>query len=74
MQRPVVAELVLQHPSRQISFIHKKEGARERDREREVVVGGSKLKIVCGGWERGWRWRRERKEAKKQLRATAKTR
>ena len=38
MQRPVVAELVLQHPSRQISFMHKKKGReteRERERERE---------------------------------------
>lgn len=36
MQRPVVAEPVLQHPSRQISFMHKKkkEGEREREKER----------------------------------------
>lgn len=40
MQRPVVAELVLQPPSRRISFMHKK-----RKRER-------KLKIVDGEW--GW--------------------
>lgn len=37
MQRPVVAEPVLQHPSRQISFMHKKkkEGERERERKKE---------------------------------------
>lgn len=52
MQRPVVAELVLQHQSRQISFMHKK-------KERE-----SKLKIVDGGWEWRWRWRRKKQKSR----------
>ena len=56
MQRPVVAELVLLHPSRQISFMHKK---KERKKERE-----SKLKIVDGGWGSRWRWRREKQRSR----------
>lgn len=72
MQRPVVAEPVLQHPSRQISFMHKKKKKkkeREREGERE-----SKLKIVGGGWGGDGDGGERSKEAEPLLRATAKTR
>lgn len=75
MQRPVVAEPVLQHPSRQISFMHKKkkEGERERERKKEGErERESKLKIVDGGW--GGDGGAKSKEAEPPLRATAKTR
>lgn len=73
MQRPVVAEPVLQHPSRQISFMHKKkkEGERETERKKEGERE-SKLKIVDGGW--GGDGGAKSKEAEPPLRATAKTR